>query len=75
MSEDKERYQNRLIYAVGTSAESALNALHPGAHGIEYQMHDGPPCEWFVTYWSGDGTSMKASGEYVRGGVIVKWWK
>lgn len=66
------------IYAVGRNIKEALAALAESCGwdevtGIEDQKTD-VPCEWFVRFHA-DGTSMKASGEHVAGGVIVLWWK
>lgn len=67
------------IHAVGPTVEAALQHMQRGLswgeiEHIEYQKHDGAPCTWYVRFTAG-GTSMKAAGEYVRGGVIVTWWK
>lgn len=67
------------IYAVGSDVQSALFSLGESLNwgeieDIEFQSHEDAPCEWYVCFYAG-GTSMKASGEYVTGGVIVTWWK
>lgn len=66
------------IFAVGATIEGALNALGTtnkwgDLTKIEHQPVD-VPCKWYVRFRA-DGTSMKAAGEYVSGGVIVTWWK
>lgn len=68
------------IHAVGTSIASALRALGRGTGwgkvaDIEIEVDpNNSPAQWFVRFTAG-GTSMKASGEYVNGGVVVTWWK
>lgn len=66
------------IYAVGRTVEAALKELGKTlgwgkVAKISFQEM-GVPCEWMVRFTAG-GTSMKASGQYVTGGVIVTWWK
>lgn len=75
---DFKREFSLTIYAVGVTVESAIKSLAQAIgwgdiDGIEFQPID-VPCEWYVRFHA-DGTSMKASGEYVTGGVIVTWWK
>jgi hypothetical protein len=75
---DFRREFNLTIYAVGTTVERALKALAKTNEWgkldkIVFQEVD-TPCDWYV-YFTADGTGMKASGEYVTGGVIVTWWK
>ena len=77
-SNEFRREFNLTIYAVGTTVERALKALGKTNEwgkidNIVFQEVD-TPCVWYVRFTS-DGTSMKASGEYVTGGVIVTWWK
>jgi len=77
MSEFNRAY-SVVIHAVGVDIPSALEALGRGLgwghiDGIVMQEVD-VPCKWYVRFHA-DGTSMKASGEHVRGGVIVTWWK
>ena len=76
--EDFRRPFELTIYAVGRNVEEALEALGKErkwgkVEGIEWQEVD-VPCEWYVRFIA-DGTSMKASGEFITGGVIVTWWK
>jgi hypothetical protein len=66
------------IYAVGTTVENALEALKTTLGwgkitDIEFQSVR-VPVEWYVRFHAG-GTSMKAAGHYLTGGVIVTWWK
>ena len=66
------------IHAVGTTVKAALVSLGRGVRwGKVENLVAQPsevPAQWFVCFTAG-GTSMKAAGEYVRGGVIVTWWK
>lgn len=75
---DFNRSHRLEIYAVGVDIPSALDALGRGLGWgqldcIVKQEVD-VPCKWYV-HFTADGTSMKAAGEFVRGGVIVTWWK
>jgi hypothetical protein len=72
------REYNLTIHAVGKTVKGALVSLGRDfrwgkVENIEEQTSD-VPARWFVRFTAG-GTSMKAAGEYVRGGVIVTWWK
>ncbi len=66
------------IHAVGRTVEEALTALGK-RHGwgkvtdLAFQSHTNAPVEWYVRF-AVDGTSMKAAGHYLTGGVIVTWW-
>jgi hypothetical protein len=76
--DDFQRSFNLTIHAVGTSVERAIHTLGRSLKwgkiaNIEWQPID-TPCQWYIRFEAG-GTSMKASGEYVTGGVIVTWWK
>lgn len=67
------------VFAVGNTIENALYSLAETNNwgiirNITLQPNEGAPCNWYVRFKS-EGTSMKASGEYVTGGVIVTWWK
>lgn len=68
------------IYSVGPTIERALKSLGKGigwgkVEKVELQPSDGrPPSDWYARFCAG-GTSMKAAGQYVRGGVVVTWWK
>lgn len=69
---------NLTIYAVGVTVETALLSLGETLgwgriENIDFQPVD-VPCNWHVRFHAG-GTSMKAAGQYVTGGVIVTWWK
>lgn len=76
---DFRREFHLTIHSVGTTVEKAIRALANDGRGwktitdIEFQPTD-KPCEWYVRFWA-NGTSMKAGGEYVNGGVILTWWK
>lgn len=78
LKDDFQRAYTCTVYSVGRSVKEALLALAErtgwGAiSNIEFQDTD-IPCNWYVRFNS-ETTSMKASGEYVTGGVIVTWWK
>lgn len=76
---DFRRSYEKTIYAVGTTVERAIKALASDGRGwknikdITFEPVDSP-CEWYVRFWA-NGTSMKAGGQYVNGGVILTWWK
>lgn len=75
---DFRRSHQLEIYAVGATIEKAIRALATDGRGwknikdITFEPVD-KPCEWYVRFWA-NGTSMKAGGEYVNGGVILTWW-
>ena len=76
---DFRREFHLTIYSVGKTVEDAIRALAKDGRGwknianIEFQEVD-TPCKWCVRF-TADGTSMKAAGDYVNGGVILTWWK
>lgn len=67
------------VYSVGRTPLEAIKALSKEigwgkcynfrAQDVEH------PGEWYYRFWSGSGTSMKAGGRFVPGGVIADWWK
>ena len=72
------------VYSVGKTPELAIRALGKKVgwgrvHGFESQPTndaDMSPFEtWYYRFWTGQGTSMKAAGRFVPGGVILDWWK
>ena len=77
-AQDFQRSFALTIYAVGNTVYEALQALGKSLDwepvtDIQWQTTD-QPCTWYVRFQV-DGTSMKATGEYVTGGVVVLTWK
>jgi len=66
------------VYAVGLTPEKAIRALAKKVGWGRVQGFEEQPCDedggWFYRFRSGDGTSMKAGGRFVPGGVLIDWW-
>ena len=66
------------VYSVGKTPIAAIKALGKEVgwgecHGFQKQNVENPR-EWYYRFWSGAGTSMKASGRKIPGGYICDWW-
>jgi len=69
------------VYSVGHDPADAIRALgerigwgeitglSPQSDGVRPSLE-----QWYCRFYA-DGTSMKAAGRYVPGGVILTWWK
>jgi len=66
------------VYSVGDTPEAAIRALGKKVGWGEITGLDPQPQEtpgsWYYRFWAG-GTSMKAGGRHVPGGVLLDWWK
>lgn len=67
------------VYSVGMTPTLAIMALGEKISwgvmfNFEPQSVAHPDREWYMRF-TADGTSMKAGGRYVPGGVILDWWK
>ena len=65
------------VYAVGADPECALGALGKkiGWGKLDHFRFESASFGSWYCRFTADGTSMKAGGRYVPGGVIVDWWK
>ncbi len=66
-------------YAFGTSPEDAIGTFAETQGWtdatIGEAIHGGDDRYTWGFHWRADGTSMKAAGWHVPGGVVLTWWK
>jgi len=68
------------VYAVGKTAREAIRAWAAergvGEVDVEsfYELDGDPKWHWGYGF-NADGTSFKAAGQEVPGGVVLTWWK
>ena len=77
--ESRTRALSEEIHSIGEDPEGAIRALgHAKDWGAITQIRDleggDPKYTWGKSFYA-DGTSMKAAGWTVPGGVVLTWWK
>jgi hypothetical protein len=70
-------FNEHAFFSVGKKPEQAIRAYgrhHSWGKVANLQRQESLPDHWYYTF-TASGTSMKAAGIYVTGGVIMTWWK